>query len=248
MLRVNMPDMQTITKKGQPKQYNRQDMRTCIREEVAAGLTVMKEQISKEVIDEITSDLNDKLASMKLLLGGELGDVIMARVEESLIPRLTEMVAANITAASTEYNPAATTYQSQMDPPPAPPSSLSSSLSIPDETVDTRTDLARQPDMNTVALVQRETQTAVAAMGRRVYAQVITEINERVVPQVDSMMQMMRYKMEDGTEVIDSYRRAVEYQSRAADGTLAITDGTIDKRVISPHVRMFFGGPDEDDE
>jgi hypothetical protein len=75
-----------------------------------------------------------------------------------------------------------------------------------------------------------------------VYDRVITEINEKVVPKVDNMMQWVNYKTRDETETIDSYRRAVEHQI-TGDRRL-LTDGKNDSRIITPHVRTFFGDSD----
>lgn len=75
-----------------------------------------------------------------------------------------------------------------------------------------------------------------------VYERVIGEINEKVVPKVDNMMQWVNYKTRDEDVTVDLYRRAVEHQSTA--DRRAITDGKNDKRIITPHVRTFFGDED----
>ncbi len=72
-----------------------------------------------------------------------------------------------------------------------------------------------------------------------VYRQVINEINEKVVPKVDNMMQWVNYKTRDEDETIDSYRRAVERQANPE--LRMLTDGKHDGRIISPYVRTFFG-------
>ncbi len=72
-----------------------------------------------------------------------------------------------------------------------------------------------------------------------VYRQVINEINEKVVPKVDNMMQWVNYKTRDEDETVDSYRRAVERQANPE--LRMLTDGKHDGRIISPYVRTFFG-------
>jgi hypothetical protein len=74
-----------------------------------------------------------------------------------------------------------------------------------------------------------------------VYEQVITEINEQIVPKVNDLVEYVNYRLQDGNEVVDSYRRAVEHR---CVGTKLITDGVDDSRIISEHVRLFFGSDD----
>ena len=77
-----------------------------------------------------------------------------------------------------------------------------------------------------------------------VYDQVINEINENIVPKVNNMVQWVNYSMQDGGEVVDSYRRTVEKTLCSDPNVKLITDGKNDKRIISEHVRLFF---DDDD-
>jgi hypothetical protein len=75
-----------------------------------------------------------------------------------------------------------------------------------------------------------------------VNSNMMKEINEKVMPKINNMANWVRYNTQDTGEMIDSYRRAVEHQSRT--NVMAITDGTNDTRVISPYVRTFFGEKD----
>lgn len=101
---------------------------------------------------------------------------------------------------------------------------------------------------NQLAIVKKNTKELVLAVGQQVqntvYNRVLGEINEKIVPQVNNMVQWVNYNMQDGGEVIDSYRRAVEHQNRLDPTINLLTDGKDDKRVISPHVRTFFGEDD----
>lgn len=88
---------------------------------------------------------------------------------------------------------------------------------------------------------------ATEQIGSSVYKQVIDEINEKVVPQVNGMVEWVNYNLQDGGEVVDQYRRAAEMQANKIDPSVKLlTFGATDKRIISEHVRTFFGGPDED--
>lgn len=98
-------------------------------------------------------------------------------------------------------------------------------------------------DKKTLALVAAITDQ----VAEKVYKEVVDEINEKIVPQVNNMVEWVNYNTQDGGEVVDRYRRAAELQANKIDPTVKfITDGKHDKRIISEHVRTFFGGPDDD--
>jgi hypothetical protein len=92
-------------------------------------------------------------------------------------------------------------------------------------------------------VVQKETEKMILAVGmevqKSVYNKVMTEINTNVMPKVERVMDRINYHMEDGDAVVDSYRREVEKQSNP--GIKRITDGKKDDRIITAHVRTFFG-------
>ena len=103
------------------------------------------------------------------------------------------------------------------------------------------------PQKQMTALVTAISNQITEKIGQEVYQQIIGEINEKIVPQVNNMVEWVNYNTQDGGEVVDSYRRAAELQANKIDPNIRlITDGSKDKRIISEHVRTFFGGPDED--
>lgn len=94
-----------------------------------------------------------------------------------------------------------------------------------------------------LSLVQQQIETAKS----EIFGQIVDEINEKVVPQMNTAMQWVSYNMQDGGEVVDGYRRAFEQQTNKLDPNVKLLGyGKTDNRIISPHVRTFFGGPDED--
>jgi RNA processing factor Prp31 len=74
-----------------------------------------------------------------------------------------------------------------------------------------------------------------------VYDRIVGDINRDIVPEVSKMIEWTRYQLQDGNEVVDSYRRAVERQAR---DVLLLTDGKNDNSIISPEVRVFFTDDD----
>lgn len=105
-------------------------------------------------------------------------------------------------------------------------------------------------------IVKQTTRELVAVVGQQVtntvYNKVIGEINEKIVPKVNNMVQYVNYQLQDGAEIVTDYRRAVETQANKnlQPGVKMLTDGKVDKRVISEHVRTFFSDneSDEDDD
>jgi hypothetical protein len=78
----------------------------------------------------------------------------------------------------------------------------------------------------------------------QVYNQITTDINQTIVPTMNKALTIMTYKTEDGDETSLAYRRAVEESINPQFSNLAITDGHVDKRIISQHVRTVFGEDD----
>ncbi len=99
-----------------------------------------------------------------------------------------------------------------------------------------------------IALSRQSTNDIVQKMGQNIYSEVygriMGDINKRIVPEVNKMVQWVNYNMQDGNAIVDSYRRDVEKQSEAERGVLHLTDGKKDERIISPHVRTFFSEAD----
>lgn len=90
--------------------------------------------------------------------------------------------------------------------------------------------------------VRETTKELIQAVGQQIttaaYKKVIGEINEKIVPKIENMMQYVNYQMQDGGELVTDYRRAVDREANKT-GTKMITDGN-DKHIISENVSMFF--------
>src|SRR6185312_6764485 len=103
-----------------------------------------------------------------------------------------------------------------------------------------------------LAVANEKTREMIIAVGQQVcdtvYERVITEINTEVVPKVNNMVQWVNYNMQDGGEVVDSYRRAVEHQHRPDSKIKLLTDGKKDKRIITEHIRTFFESSSSDSD
>lgn len=98
---------------------------------------------------------------------------------------------------------------------------------------------------NQLNQMKEATREIVLAVGNQieasVYEKVVGEINENIVPQVNNMVEYVNYKLQDGGEVVDGYRRAVEHQANKIDPNVRLlTYGKTDKRIISDHIRTFF--------
>jgi len=109
------------------------------------------------------------------------------------------------------------------------------------ETIMTKTETS---DNQLAVITQDNILAVMPEFQSRVYEQVVAEINSTIVPVLDKTLKWIGYNLQDGHEVADNYRREFEKQ---ACPTLTITDGHVDKRVISPHVRTFFE-PDTDSD
>ena len=95
------------------------------------------------------------------------------------------------------------------------------------------------------------TKQTMALIGEKIQSDVTADImhsiNTNLMPKVNQAMQWVNYNMEDGSAVVDKYRRAVE--SKQFGDELAITDGSQDKRIISQNVRTYFSdSSDSSDE
>ena len=94
---------------------------------------------------------------------------------------------------------------------------------------------------NTRALTRAETHELVAAVGQQicdtVYDQLVSEINEKLVPKINNMVQWVNHNIQDGDAVVTDYRRAAESQARAGN---LLPSTARDDRVISENVRLVF--------
>jgi hypothetical protein len=101
-----------------------------------------------------------------------------------------------------------------------------------------------------VALTKQMTKELTGAItqaaSQKVYAAVISEINTKIVPKVDNMVQWVNYNMQDGGEIVTDYRRAVEHQSRESDMKLLASSKGEDKKSWGPNgsIRVMW---DDDD-
>jgi len=78
-----------------------------------------------------------------------------------------------------------------------------------------------------------------------VYNRIVDEIDTKIMPQVNNMVEWVNYNMEDGGIVVDKFRREVEKQSSGE--TKFLTDGKNQKNIISPYVRTMFADNSSED-
>lgn len=94
--------------------------------------------------------------------------------------------------------------------------------------------------------VRESTRELIQAVGQQIttatYKKVIGEINDKIVPRIENMMQYVNYQMQDSGEIVTDYRRAVDREANRS-GAKMITDGN-DKHVISENVSVFFRDDD----
>jgi len=93
--------------------------------------------------------------------------------------------------------------------------------------------------------VKETTREIVLAVGEQVqtavYGRVISEINEKIIPKVENMIQWVNYSTQDGAEVVDQYRREVEYnQGGGGRSQQLLTHDGDNRHIISDNVRLFF--------
>lgn len=94
---------------------------------------------------------------------------------------------------------------------------------------------------NQLATVQETTRNMMQVVGQQAanaaYKKVIAEVNRELVPKLNNMVEYVNYQMQDTTELVTDYRRAVHNQ--ASQGTKLLGDGN-DKHIISENVSLFF--------
>lgn len=64
---------------------------------------------------------------------------------------------------------------------------------------------------------------------------VMGEINTKVLPKINNIVQWVGHQLQDGNEMVNEYRRDI---TRA--DIMYLTDGKIDRTMITPHVRTMF--------
>lgn len=113
--------------------------------------------------------------------------------------------------------------------------------------IDTRMAAQADADTRQLAVVRQDTQALVVAASKQVYsnviAQVSAEINEKIVPQVNRMVERVNYQTEDGCEVVDEYRHMVR-EHYVGDNLMLTGADTPQKPVISPFVGVYFDDAD----
>lgn len=105
-----------------------------------------------------------------------------------------------------------------------------------------------------ISAINQNTKELIMEAGRQitntVYSQIISEINEKIVPKVNNMVEYVSYQMQDGGETVLDYRKEVEKQvnKNLQPDIKAITDGREHKQIISEHVRVFYGDDSDSEE
>jgi hypothetical protein len=96
-----------------------------------------------------------------------------------------------------------------------------------------------------LAIVKKSDETnreMIVAVGQQVtnltFKRVMDEINTKVVPKINEVAQYVSYQMQDTTELVTDYRRAVYDQSNASNRKL-LTNGDT-RHVLSEHVQTVF--------
>lgn len=103
----------------------------------------------------------------------------------------------------------------------------------------------QKSELNQLAIVKKSdaaNRELVIAAGQQIgnitYKRVMDEINAKIVPQINNVAQYVAYQMQDQTENITEYRRAVFAQATADDAKM-LTNGDT-RHVISEHVQAVF--------
>jgi hypothetical protein len=110
-----------------------------------------------------------------------------------------------------------------------------------DAKVDTAKNQIVATNSNQLAVVRESNRKMLQEVGQQItnatYKKVVAEINRELVPKLNGMVEYVNYQMQDTTELVTDYRRAVNDQVNG--GQKYITDGN-NKGIISEHVSMFF--------
>jgi len=82
---------------------------------------------------------------------------------------------------------------------------------------------------------RKEVSKQIAAVGNKVYAQIVKEINQNVIPEVNKVVDYVHFQLQDDSEMINDYRHGIEQEY---SGRKTITDGKC--QAISEHIRLAF--------
>jgi hypothetical protein len=99
-------------------------------------------------------------------------------------------------------------------------------------------------DRQLIALTEATTQM-IQQSTQQVYDIITTEINEKIVPQINRLAAHAQYTYMDEPEFTTMYRRAaVQKEQQSRGNTGLITDGVSSDRVISQFAQKVFGEDD----
>lgn len=175
--------------------------------------------------DQITREITSQLRELKQQLNKEIIEDLQAmqgKIREEIARDIGETIRREVSAQ----------LQSALAPG-----------GIIDKKINKYSEAAAEINNRQLVAAQKTTKELMQHIGQdiceTVYGQVIGELNEKIIPKVNNMVQWVNFKLEDGGELVDLYRRAVEHQANHEDLKL-ITDGKKDERIISEHVRTFF--------
>lgn len=108
--------------------------------------------------------------------------------------------------------------------------------------------LANNKQLGVIKEITKEiVKTAGAEIESHVYKKVINDMNTRIMPQLNNMASWVNFNLEDGNEIVNNYRNAVEYEAHGSDFLRLEGNGKKDSRIISPHVRTFFKDDSSED-
>lgn len=106
--------------------------------------------------------------------------------------------------------------------------------------------MAASNDKQLIATKNLTKEMAIAACdqaSKNAYKMVLKNINETLVPKINSVVEWVNYNTQDTGELVTEYRRAVELQSRHDDLKLLASAKGEDKRAWGPNasIRVMFG-------
>lgn len=195
------------------------NLRAWISAEITMQLRELKEQINKEVVEDLK------------ILQKTIADEVTREVIGQVTTRMNGDIDRKVKSATTRLVDSARTE-------------IISNVEKKIAHIDRTNNQIVVANNQQLAAANEKTREMIIAVGQQVcdtvYERVITEINTEVVPKVNNMVQWVNYNMQDGGEVVDSYRRAVENQHRPDPKIKLLTDGHRDKRIITEHIRTFF--------
>lgn len=87
-------------------------------------------------------------------------------------------------------------------------------------------------------------ETITSAASKQIYQAVLTEINDKIMPKVNNMVQWVNYQTQDTTELITDYRHAVAEQSYNSDRKFLAIKGEDKKSWAGGNVRVMWDDSD----